>query len=390
MRALINRILKNHESHTLADLTPAVCTHDRIQSVLAGLVRKSSGLLASESVGTSFEGRSINLVRCGNGKTRVLLWSQMHGDEPTATLALMDIFSLLASQGTRLSYLRSILEKCTLLFVPMLNPDGAEKRTRRTTTRIDMNRDARALVTPEAKILRGLQQKFKPAFGFNLHDQELSCVGATPKVTAIALLAPARDVKKTTPPVRRKAIQVASCIAQALSHAAKGHVARYSDAFEPRAFGDNMQGWGTSTVLIESGHWPGDPEKVFIRRLNVVAILVALDCIARGSLNQLNTQHYDGLPENGKSIVDVLIRNLTILHPSGKSFAADLGLSVSSSAMWNRGLDDVVIKEFGDLSTFAALHVIDGKNHVVRLGDIHIDQTIKKDELQEILRVALP
>ena len=34
---------------------------------------------------------------------------------------------------------------------------------------------------------------------------------------------------------------------------ARGQVGRYNDEFEPRAFGDNMQKWGTSTILIETG-----------------------------------------------------------------------------------------------------------------------------------------
>jgi len=388
LRVLIERLLRDYSNHVLADLTPARCTHDHIHSVLDGLIVRSGGFLASESVGNSFEGREISLVRCGTGKIRVLLWSQMHGDEPTATLALMDIFSMLSGEGV--PYLQNILDECSLLVVPMLNPDGAEKRTRRTTTRIDMNRDARALVTPEAKILKSLQRKFKPDFGFNLHDQELSRVGTTPKVTAIALLAPALDEKKSVPPVRKKAIQVASCIAQGLSYIAKGHIARYNDAFEPRAFGDNIQSWGTSTILVESGHWPGDPEKTHIRRLNVVAILAALDRIARGSLGKLDTRQYYDLPENGKGIVDILVRGLTVLHPSGKSFQADLGLSVPPSAMWNPEAEEVVIREFGDLTTLTALQTVDGKNHVVRLGDIRLEEAMKRSELQEVLRVNLP
>jgi hypothetical protein len=42
-------------------------------------------------LGKSTEGREIFIVKAGSGKTRVLLWSQMHGDEPTATQALFDI-----------------------------------------------------------------------------------------------------------------------------------------------------------------------------------------------------------------------------------------------------------------------------------------------------------
>src|SRR4051794_19474957 len=38
-------------------------------------------------VGLSTQGRDIYRVKIGKGKTKVLLWSQMHGDEPTATMA---------------------------------------------------------------------------------------------------------------------------------------------------------------------------------------------------------------------------------------------------------------------------------------------------------------
>jgi hypothetical protein len=39
-------------------------------------------------VGKSIQGRTIYMVKAGTGATEVLLWSQMHGDEPTATMAL--------------------------------------------------------------------------------------------------------------------------------------------------------------------------------------------------------------------------------------------------------------------------------------------------------------
>jgi len=54
----------------------------------------------------------------------------------------------------------------------MLNPDGAERFTRRTAQMIDMNRDASALATPEAKILKSTHDMYQPEYGFNLHDQE--------------------------------------------------------------------------------------------------------------------------------------------------------------------------------------------------------------------------
>ena len=49
-----------------------------------------------EQIGQSVEGRSINHVWFGDGPMHVLLWSQMHGDEPTATSALLDILHMIA------------------------------------------------------------------------------------------------------------------------------------------------------------------------------------------------------------------------------------------------------------------------------------------------------
>jgi hypothetical protein len=60
-----------------------------------------------------------------------------------------------------------------------------------------------------------------------------------------------------------------------------------------------MQRWGTSTVLIESGALPGDPEKQRLRAVNVVAIVSALDAIATGRFRAADPRAYDALPGNG-------------------------------------------------------------------------------------------
>lgn len=44
-----------------------------------------SGLLSKENLGRSVSGRELNLYRWGRGETRIFLWSQMHGDEATAS-----------------------------------------------------------------------------------------------------------------------------------------------------------------------------------------------------------------------------------------------------------------------------------------------------------------
>jgi len=113
---------------------------------------------------------------------------------------------------------KTIREKLTLLVLPMLNPDGAERFTRRTAQLVDLNRDALVLETPEAKILKELCMKYKPEYGFNLHDQDTRLtVGTTKKITVIALLAPSTDESRSDNPVRLKAKKVASTCAQILN-----------------------------------------------------------------------------------------------------------------------------------------------------------------------------
>ncbi|MDL1889486.1 peptidase M14, partial [Nitrospirales bacterium NOB] len=207
---LARHLFSSYEQYRLDHLGPHNCNHTEITAAVHSVVASSRGLLDFQEAGKSLEGRSINLISCGKGNKRILLWSQMHGDEYTATLALMDILNMLVRRSSEEKWIHEMFDEATLYFLPMLNPDGAERRQRRTAQNIDMNRDARALITPEAQLLRNLQHRLKPQFGFNLHDQELWAVGDTKEISAVALLAPALDHKRSSPMVRVRAMRVAA------------------------------------------------------------------------------------------------------------------------------------------------------------------------------------
>ena len=317
--------------------------------------REGSGRVSIAEVGRSVEGRSIRAVTLGQGPVSVLLWSQMHGDESTATMSLADIVHWWASSPESDPLRRRLADRLTITMIPMLNPDGAERFMRYDALGVDVNRDARRLATPEGRILKAVRDSLQADFGFNLHDQGTRTAGPDGELVGIALLAPAADEARSWGPVRQRARRVSGVIAAVLQAEIPGRIARYDDSFTPRAFGDNMQRWGTSTVLIESGALPEDPQKQELRRLNVLAILAALESIADGSLETASTAPYDDLPMNADIENDLLLVGGRVVGESGVAYPLDVAVVY----------DDPVARtgarygEIGDLTGVRALEIVD-------------------------------
>jgi hypothetical protein len=252
-----------------------------------------------------------------------------------------------------------------------------------------MNRDAEALRTPEAQILRDVQHKHRPQFGFNLHDQEprLS-VGATKNVAAIALLAPAMDSARSDNDVRLRAKKVAAVLADVLNQLVPGHIAKYDDTFDRRAFGDSVQLWGTSTVLIESGGWPNDRDKMYIRKLNCVGLLTVLHSIALREYEQKNAAIYDSLPSNSKNLFDVIVRNVE-LKGTGEmpAIRVDVAINIEESNQEpDRKRLMAKVVDLGDLTPFGAFEEIEGKGISINMSDIQLDKPVLWNELKTLLK----
>lgn len=346
--------------------------------------------LGVTSLGRSAEGRTISLYTYGKGPTKVLLWSQMHGDEPTATMALLDILNFLKQRPDD-ALVRTLRSSLTLLVLPMLNPDGAERFTRRTAQLVDMNRDAVALRTPEAQILKDAQHKLQPHFGFNLHDQDPRLtVGPTKNVTAIALLAPALDPSRTDNEVRVKAKKVASVFAETMGQLVPDHVAKYDDTFDRRAFGDSVQLWGTSTVLVESGGWPNDRDKMFIRKLNYVGLLVCLQSIATGEYEQKSITSYESLPFNSKNLYDVIVRGVELRGDEGTpEIRVDLGINLEEVNQEDGGSHLIAkITDLGDLSPYGAFDDREGKGVSLGRAHIQLDTPVPWENLERQLKMV--
>ena len=329
-------------------------------AAIAPLVQRLKAPFSWSVAGKSIEGRNIFRVNYGDGPVKVLLWSQMHGDEPTATMALMDIFNFLGRSNDGFDELRSRLRReISLVFVPMLNPDGAERFERRNALGIDLNRDALRLQCPESRILKGLRDELPAAWGFNLHDQNRYYgAGYAPKTASISFLAPAYNYEKEVNEVRGNAMRLIVGMNAFLQEFIPGSVARYDDEFEPRAFGDNIQRWGTSTILVEAGALPGDKEKQELRRLHFAMLLFALDAIAQGQYKGFDMAAYEQIPFNKSNFFHDLIVREAEIEKSGQRFTVDIGFRRNVAGS---GLVTASISDLGDLSIFHGYDEVQAK-----------------------------
>lgn len=383
-KAFVAALQQQYETYREPYFTARRFKHADIQPLIAAL-SPDKGFWVKE-LGLSTEKRVIHHIQLGKGTTKVLLWSQMHGDEATATMALFDIFRFFSTSDELDDYRRVILDNLSLHFVPMLNPDGAEVFKRRTALDIDMNRDALRLVNPESRLLKNLRDELNADFGFNLHDQHTRYTAYyTPKPATISFLAPAYNIAKEVNPVRERAMRLVAAMNDDLQEIIPGQVARYNDEFEPRAFGDNIQKWGTSTVLIESGGYPNDPEKFYIRQLNFIAILSAFYTIAQKEYEQYTTEQYWAIPENRTQLRHLVLRN-ALLDFNGTAYRADVSFDIRerTKADGRSFYYQCFVDDIGDLSTLYGYREIDCTDLQVSFGKVYPEEMYSLAQIRQL------
>ena len=299
------------EKHHISNILPSNVRHKDLQKYLAQL--KETGLKIEE-VGRSYANREIYQIEWGKGATRVFLWSQMHGDEPTATSALIDMFAYLQKNGDK-KWVKKFEETFTIRAVPMLNPDGTELFQRRNLQGIDINRDATSLKTPEGQLLKKLRDEWSPQIGFNLHNQQgLTTAGDSLRQAAISFLAVLGNPDGITNAGHERNKRIITAMVSALNQFIGGYIGRYDEDYNSAAFGDNFSAWGTPVILIETGGLH-DKDEMFLVKMNFVAFFAALQSIADGSEARMSPVNYDLLPLNtsGK-LVYFMFRKATIVN----------------------------------------------------------------------------
>lgn len=318
----------------------------------------ASGDFRLEHTGHSYEGRRICVYTVGSGPVKVLAWSQMHGNEPTSTLALLDAMRML--QGDK-----ELQSQITITAIPMLNPDGYARYDRRNAQGIDVNRDAQSLISPEAKMLMDVWQRTQPVFALNLHDQETRYTSLTPPTPALlAMLAPECSADHAITPARKRAMQVIADVADSLSSTAQGRIARYDDVYTPTAFGDTFMRLGTSSILIEAGAASGNDNPC---QAMTKAIIEALRSMATGSYLNYDVQAYDRLPLNKEfDGYDLVLKHVKVTDALG-DYQTDIGIRrvkpTCNPEDFAEHLNECRVLNIGDIGDAPALRTVNLQGH---------------------------
>lgn len=322
------------------------------------LLNKESLKKDVKIIGKSVLEKPIYSYQKGIGKTKIYLWSQMHGNESTTTKALFDFINLLNS-GSDLA--KELLESFTFYCIPMLNPDGAKLYTRANANNIDLNRDSQNLTQPESKILRAVFEEFKPDYCFNLHDQRtIFGVADTGKPATVSFLAPSYNEEREVNESRLKAINLIAGINEVLQNYIPGQVGRFDDSFNINCIGDTFQYLGVPTILFEAGHYPDDYVREKTRKFVFMSLLTSFIILNENDIVDNRNDKYLNIPQNNVSFFDFMYKNVKINY-DGNEIITNFVAQYKEELIDNKINFNAYIVEAGDLKGYYGHYEYDAK-----------------------------
>ena len=313
------------------------------------------------TLGFSVENNPIKAIEFGSGKTKILVWSQMHGNESTTTKGLIDYLNYLNLDKGEF---KNISENYTIYIIPILNPDGAILYTRENANKIDLNRDALDCTQPESKILRRVLENFNPDYCFNLHDQR-SIFGLleSKKPATMSFLTASFNNEREFNDVRMKAASVIVGIEQELQKFIPNQIGRFDDSFNINCTGDFFTNKGFPTILFEAGHFKNDYERDVVRKYIFISLKSALTSINENDIVENNFNKYLRIYQNNKCFYDIIFKNVKIIDNNVEKI---IKFAIQhKEVLLNNKIEFVPeIIQIENLDTFFSHQTIDFKNEL--------------------------
>ncbi len=366
-----------HKQHKANELFGRYITLKDIEPILSKF--------DSEIIGKSVLEKPIYKYTVGNGKIKIFMWSQMHGNESTTTKALFDFINLIHSQDP---LALMFLQKYTFCFLPMLNPDGAELYTRENANKVDLNRDSVDLSQPESQLLRSTFADFQPHFCYNLHDQRtIFGAGNEGNVATVSFLAPSFNENREVNEVRAKAMKVIVAMNDELQNHIPNQVGRFDDTFNINCIGDQFTSLNVPTILIEAGHYQEDYYREYTRKMIFISLASGLLHIHENDIVDDNIAKYLSIPQNNMVFYDFIYKNIKINY-DGKEIITNFAAQYKEELIDTKIQFTAYIVEIGELkgkfghTTFNAhkMKYSDNFDHIPKVNqkvDFYLEKNIK-------------
>ena len=306
-------LLKNYNSFLVSDFMDRYLSAENLNTYLIKHVYND---YSHETIGHSEQNRPITGINFGQGTRKILIWSQMHGNESTTTKVILDFLRFLQVYKND-PFVSRILNNCRVKIIPMLNPDGATAYSRLNSNQVDLNRDAQKQSQKETQSFYRVLKDFEPDFCFNMHGQRsIFSAGDKEYPATLSFLSPAVDEMRGINETRQSAMKLIASACGILQEFIPHKIGRYDDAYNPNCYGDYIQGLGIPTVLFEAGHYPGDYFRNKTRQYVFLSLLYMLDTIAQDKVDSIDASRYSDIPLNKKLFHDIIVRNAKETYPN--------------------------------------------------------------------------
>jgi hypothetical protein len=349
------------------------------------LIKKINTNNQVKIIGKSVLENPIYKYQIGTGIIKILLWSQMHGNESTTTKALFDFINVLNGDS---ELAKNLLNTFTFCCIPMLNPDGAKLYTRENANKVDLNRDSQNLSQPESRILRETFEKFEPDFCYNLHDQRtIFGVGSTSKPATLSFLAPSYNESRDINESRLKAINLIAGINDVLQQYIPGQVGRFDDSFNINCIGDTFQSLGVPTLLFEAGHFPNDYVREETRKYVFISLVSSFIILSENDIVINKLDNYLSISQNKVVFYDLMYKNIKINY-DGIEIITNFAAQYKEELIEGKICFNAYIVQINDLDNYfghfeydaqGALYQ-DGKENIPKLdqkADFNLDNNVK-------------
>ncbi|MFB5660367.1 M14 family zinc carboxypeptidase [Alteribacillus sp. HJP-4] len=295
-------------------------SYEKMKSFLEKADRKAEHI-SVEVIGQSVKGRDLHLVKFGSSedKPTILMLTQQHGNEPLLTESAFQVIQQLSTNSREV---KDLMEQVNILFVPRLNPDGAEgdvdwdtshilgggQQTRNNANGINLNRTHNSLSQPETRALHEeVLQQYDIDYAIDFHHQVANRViddEGKEQLVSAAMLYPTSNV---TEEVLEKSKQLGAVVHAAIEEKGYSTMAKYhmGDTLTSNARNNLATRYDIPTLLFENRGLSASPNtdsilgqksSGYLIGQGKVAMMSAIKAIADGSIDSADPGIWESLP----------------------------------------------------------------------------------------------